>query len=75
MCAVLTGDGCDQKSKDYVTKMRDKVKEKGAGHIEAQINRLKKMESEGSSMTGDALKWVKTRMGLLKQLDAKKDEL
>jgi len=75
LCAALTGDGCDKKSKDYVAKVRAKVKDQGVGHLESQITRLQKMESEGGSMTGDALKWVKTRMSLLKQLSAKKDEL
>lgn len=66
----LTGDGCDDKSKKYIEKM----KEKGAEEQQKQFDRLMKMNE--NAMTPDLKQWLNKRKKILKQfLDAEKQEL
>lgn len=66
----LSGAGCDDKSKQYIEKM----KEKGAEEQKKQFDRLSKMDEK--SMTPDLRQWLNKRKKILKQfLDAEKQEL
>jgi len=66
----LSGAGCDDKSKKYIEKM----KEKGAEEQKKQFDRLSKMDE--NSMTPDLRTWLNKRKKILEQfLDAEKQEL
>mmetsp|Transcript_471 Transcript_471/g.1047 ORF Transcript_471/g.1047 Transcript_471/m.1047 type:complete len:94 (-) Transcript_471:289-570(-) len=63
LCA-LDGKGCDERSLQYLEKMKVKSK----ADLEAQIKRLQGME--GDIMKEDLRDWMKKRMKLLKTLVA-----
>jgi len=69
LCSVATGNGCDERSKLYIEKMKDQSVEK----VAAQLTRLKNME--GSSMKPELLSWLKRRKAILTQLVKQHDEL
>lgn len=68
LCA-LDGSGCDERSLNYLEKMKVKSKE----DLEGQLKRLQGME--GNSMKRELKDWLKKRIKLLKTLVASHDEL
>lgn len=70
-CSVTNADvGCSEQQKTFIEKWRGKPNE----DYQKQLGRLQGMaEKDGSSMKPDALKWVKQRIGIFKQLS--KEEL
>lgn len=69
MCSIETGDGCDEKEKSYI----EKVKEMSENVITAQLSRLESMA--GSSMKPDLKRWLIKRKKILSQFAEEKDEL
>lgn len=66
----LSGDGCDEKSKKYIEKM----KAKGPEDREKELVRLKGMD--GQSMKPELKQWLDKRKKILQQfLSEKKEEL
>jgi len=65
LCDAGTGAGCSDKEKDYAAKWSAK----SAPDVAAQDVRLEGMLA--SSMKPEALKWLKERRAILKQLGAK----
>jgi len=65
-CDVKTLEGCKDKEKDYVTKQKEKSKDK----IEAELKRLTGLK--GGKMKEDKLAWLNQRINLLGKV---KDEL
>jgi len=65
----LTGDGCDEKSKKYIEKM----KEKGLEEQKKQFERLDKMDE--NSMTPELREWLNKRKKILQQFLSEKEEL
>merc|ERR1719271_499569 len=61
-CDVKTLDGCKDKEKDYVEKIKGKGKEK----IETELKRLAGMR--GDAMKPDKLQWLEARVKLLEKL-------
>merc|ERR1719487_1704108 len=68
-CDVKTLDGCKDKEKDYVEKIKGKGKEK----IETELKRLAGMR--GDAMKPDKLQWLEARVKLLEKLHKIRDEL
>lgn len=70
-CSVTNADvGCSEQQKTFIEKWKGKPKD----DYQKQLGRLQGMaEKDGSSMKPDALKWVKQRIGIFKQLS--KEEL
>ena len=72
-CVVATGDECNEKELDFVTKW----KAKSADELDAQVARLRAMAS--GSMKEELKAWVGQRLNVLVQLkaqaDAPKEEL
>jgi len=74
LCNVGNPDvGCTDKAKAFIEKMGSKPQDE----VTKQLDRLKGMidGGQGASMKVDALSWMKQRIGLLKQLSKKKEEL
>jgi len=69
LCSALTGDGCDDREKKYI----EKVKLMSAEDVTAQLTRLEGMA--GSSMKPDLKKWLIKRKKILSQFGEAKDEL
>ena len=71
LCDVKdTTKGCSDQQSTFIGKWTDKPKDE----IEKQLERLKGMaDKDGSSMKADALKWIKQRIGIFKQLHAKSE--
>lgn len=71
MCDVKNSDaGCSDQQKKFIEKWKGKPKDDYA----KQLDRLQGMaDKDGSSMKADALKWIKQRIGIFKQLS--KEEL
>jgi len=71
-CSVETGDGCDEKEKDYIKKVK-------AMSEEEQSSQLKRLEGmAGGSMKPDLKIWVVKRKKILSRLvhaSASTDEL
>eukprot|EP01059_Diplonema_ambulator_P032567 TRINITY_DN6450_c0_g1_i1.p1 TRINITY_DN6450_c0_g1~~TRINITY_DN6450_c0_g1_i1.p1 ORF type:complete len:210 (+),score=76.15 TRINITY_DN6450_c0_g1_i1:57-632(+) len=63
-CQVSNGEGCSDKEKDYIAKM----KEKGADEIAKQHTRLSNMK--GKSMKAELKQWWAQRLAILSQLKA-----
>jgi len=62
--------GCSDQQQNFISKWAEKPKE----DIEKQLARLSGMaEKDGSSMKAEALKWIKQRIGISKQLLAKSE--
>jgi len=72
LCSVKdTSTGCSEQQTKFISKWQDKPKEE----LEKQLNRLKGMaDKDGGSMKAEALKWIKQRVSIFKQLSSK-DEL
>merc|ERR1712150_109204 len=71
-CEVTSGDNCSEKETAYISKMNKWEKEKAPKELE----RLKRMISDGNSMKAELLDWIKNRIYLLKQLvDSSSEEL
>merc|ERR1712094_68922 len=68
-CDVKTMEGCKDKVKEYVEKMKGKVKEK----VGSELKRLTKMR--GEAMSEDKLSWLNQRVKLLEKIEKIKDEL
>lgn len=69
LCSVKdTSNGCSDKQKEFI----DKWSAKPSGDVQKQLDRLNGMAA--AAMKPEALKWLKQRVGALKQL-LKKDEL
>merc|ERR1712048_1553285 len=68
LCDVKdTSTGCSEQQKTFISKWSSKSKDE----LEKQIARLSGMaEKDGSSMKAEALKWIKQRIGISKQLAA-----
>lgn len=62
ICSVETGDGCDEKEKDYIEKFKGKNEEE----VLMQLKRLEGMTS--SSMKPDLKRWLVKRKKILSQL-------
>lgn len=69
LCSVETGDGCDEKEKAYI----EKVKVMSEDVVKAQVTRLESMA--GSSMKPDLKRWLIKRKKILSQFASAKDEL
>jgi len=69
LCSVETGDGCDEKEKAYI----EKVKVMSEDVVKAQLTRLESMA--GSSMKPDLKRWLIKRTKILSQFASAKDEL
>lgn len=71
LCDVKdTAKGCSDQQSTFIGKWMDKPKDE----IEKQLERLKGMaDKDGSSMKAEALKWIKQRIGIFKQLHAKSE--
>lgn len=67
-CDAATGEACDERE----TKFLEAMKGKGADAIQKQFDRLKGMASK--KMAPELAKWVRARIGILKQL-VSQDEL
>lgn len=64
--------GCSEQQSKFI----DKWSERPSGDVLLQLGRLQGMvEKDGSSMKADALKWIKQRISIFKQLSAKSEEL
>jgi len=62
--------GCSEQQSKFISKWADKPKE----DLQTQLDRLKGMaDKDGSSMKAEALKWIKQRIGIFRQLT--KEEL
>jgi len=72
LCDVKdTSNGCSEEQIKFIGKWTEKPKDAAA----SQVSRLNGMvEKDGSSMKPEALKWIKQRIAVLKQLSTK-DEL
>jgi len=68
LCAVADGAGCTDKEKKFI----EKWKSQAADKVSSQLTRLEGMTSK--PMKKELMQWVKQRIAILKQLDAK-DEL
>jgi len=68
-CSIKTGDGCDQKEKDYI----EKVKTMSEDLVTTQLARLHAMA--GQSMKPDLKSWMVKRKKILSQFAESKDEL
>merc|ERR1712070_986849 len=68
-CDVKTMEGCKDKEKEYVEKMKGKGKEK----VGSELKRLTKMR--GEAMSEDKLGWLNQRVKLLEKMEKIKDEL
>merc|ERR1712094_42679 len=68
-CDVKTLEGCKDKEKDYVEKM----KSKGADKVAGELKRLQGMR--GEQMKPDKLQWLEARVKLLEKMVKIKDEL
>jgi hypothetical protein len=68
LCA-LDGEGCSDKEKKFIEKMKTKP----AADVTAQLERLGKMT--GEKMEAELMKWIKQRIAILKQFGETKDEL
>merc|ERR1712010_127213 len=68
-CDVKTLEGCKDKEKEYVEKM----KAKGASKISSELARLQNVR--GEAMSPDKLAWVNARVQLLEKMASAKDEL
>merc|ERR1719326_1142301 len=62
-CDVKTLDGCKDKEKDYVEKIKGKGKEK----VVAELKRLKGMR--GEAMKPEKLQWLEARVKLLQKME------
>ena len=61
-CSVKEQDGCSEKEKGFIAKVKDAAK----NELEEQLARLEKMKA--SSMAPDLKKWVFQRIAILKEL-------
>ena len=61
-CLLDNDEGCSDKEKDFMGKWKSKPAE----DVKKQLERLQGMS--GGSMTPELKKWLKQRMGILKQL-------
>merc|ERR1719160_1259553 len=68
-CDVKTMEGCKDKEKEYVEKMKGKGKEK----VGSELKRLTKMR--GEAMSEEKLSWLNQRVKLLEKMEKIKDEL
>merc|ERR1719473_610130 len=68
-CDVKTMEGCKDKEKEYVEKMKGKGKEK----VGSELKRLTKMR--GEAMSEEKLGWLNQRVKLLEKMEKIKDEL
>ena len=68
LCSVATSDGCSDRQRTYVEKM----KAKGDDEVAKQLARLTKMS--GGTMKPELQLWLAQRIGILRQLGPK-DEL
>jgi len=60
--------GCSEEQKKFVVKWAEKNKD----DVQKQITRLLGMAAnDGASMTPESLKWLKQRLGILKQFNGK----
>lgn len=64
LCSVVDGQGCDERSSKYISKM----KEQGRDKIVSQLNRLEGMDEK--AMTAELSNWLTMRKKILKQLIA-----
>jgi protein disulfide-isomerase A6 len=64
LCSVVTGSGCSEKESGFIEKWKAKGKEDAA----KDLSRLQGMTS--NSMKPELKKWLKQRIGILKQLSA-----
>ena len=65
-CKVTEQDGCSDKEKDYIKKMKDSAQ----ADLQSSLDRLEKMK--GNSMAADLKKWLNQRVAILKELLATK---
>jgi len=61
-CDIKTLEGCTDKQKEYVSKQKEKGKDK----IESELKRLNNMK--GGTMKEDKLAWLTTRINLLSKM-------
>ena len=69
LCSVATSDGCNDRQRKYVEKM----KAAGADGVAKQLARLGKMS--GGAMKPELQLWLAQRIGILRQLAPAKEEL
>jgi len=70
LCSVKTGDGCDDREKVYIEKVK---KTMSPDEVSAQLARLEGMAN--NSMKPDLKKWLIKRKKVLSQFADAKDEL
>ena len=70
LCSVATSDGCSDRQRTYVEKM----KAKGGDEVAKQLARLGKMAAGENKMKPELKLWLAQRIGILRQLGPK-DEL
>merc|ERR1719389_1116189 len=68
-CDPDTLDGCDEKEKTYLKK----IKAKGKDKVAAELKRLQGMR--GEAMKPEKLQWLEARVKLLQKMEKIKDEL
>jgi len=69
LCSVATGAGCSDKEASFIGKWKAKSTEDAT----KDLARLQGMT--GGTMKPELKKWLKQRIGILKQLSGGKDEL
>jgi len=63
-CSIEDGEGCTEKEKKYIKKWKET---KSAADVASQLERLAGMQA--GKMKPSLMKWIKQRIGILKQLD------
>ena len=69
LCSVQTGEGCNDKEKEFI----EKWKQKDLSKITAEWTRLKAMKTK--KMNPELSTWLKQRIAIIKQLATTEAEL